>query len=377
MIIPTTPGSSGGGGLLRRGSFRRGGASRRVTAAEHSAPTKSALMYAGTVPCHHDPEQAKQMLAQSQLPLREVSVRLTSDHMVVSDAVAREDILTRALVDIYGYRLEPDSNLFFFGAREPVSGLNFCHVFQATGHAASDVFSAVHKRMQQVAADSIKASDLARQNAITQLLDGTAPAPDGAFLLRESTSQGENYALTLKHDGTFTHFLIRKDITDGAILFSFKDANVTFPSLGALIQHHCEQSDGLPCCLTLKGSHWHVEGTDMPAEGGDWTAPPLAVPPTQPTPPPPAISCPWFADMSRPQAETFLRDCGMQDGSFCVRASSVEGQYALSFAHNGGAVHMLLKETERGIFVDDVYCAPTIMEVRRNPHLVAAITSRR
>ena len=73
---------------------------------------------------------------------------------------------------------------------------------------------------------------------------------DGAFVVRDSSSQPGNYALTLKGDGLMHHFIIRK-VPQGYVLGSEAQGQSPFGDLGSLIVNYASTPGCLPCCLSL------------------------------------------------------------------------------------------------------------------------------
>lgn len=73
---------------------------------------------------------------------------------------------------------------------------------------------------------------------------------DGAFVVRDSSSQPGNYALTLKGDGLMHHFIIRK-VPQGYVLGSEAQGQSPFGDLGSLIVNYAGTPGCLPCCLSL------------------------------------------------------------------------------------------------------------------------------
>lgn len=73
---------------------------------------------------------------------------------------------------------------------------------------------------------------------------------DGAFVVRDSSSQPGNYALTMKGDSLMHHFIIRK-VPQGYVLGSPDQGQSPFPDLGTLIVNYSATPGCLPCCLTL------------------------------------------------------------------------------------------------------------------------------
>lgn len=358
-------GGGGGGGVVphhdhrhhRGGVLRRGSVRRFVTADE---PITNALTYLGTVPCRHNPVEAKRLIASSKVRPRQVTVDVQPDALTVADIDTRENLVRRDIPDIYGYRLELANHMLFFGAVEKTTGNKFCHVFRGSNQALQDVFSDIHATMQQHSLLSMETSTAARTEVEKRLLDPSAHLPDGAFVLRDSTSQRRAYSLGLKHGDSVTHLLItRSPQEDGEVTFQFKDAKdeERFNSLRSLLTFYSQSPNGLPCALNLTSAQLLTHDLTSSVDAGK----PSVVPSQESLSPKPASSCPWYADLSRSEAGALLEAKGMREGTFLVRPSS-SGGYALSFVYNQDVVHMLLEEVEEGILVDGQLCAATVVE---------------
>eukprot|EP00036_Acanthoecidae_sp_10tr_P000135 CAMPEP_0182948670 /NCGR_PEP_ID=MMETSP0105_2-20130417/59875_1 /TAXON_ID=81532 ORGANISM="Acanthoeca-like sp., Strain 10tr" /NCGR_SAMPLE_ID=MMETSP0105_2 /ASSEMBLY_ACC=CAM_ASM_000205 /LENGTH=554 /DNA_ID=CAMNT_0025088963 /DNA_START=39 /DNA_END=1703 /DNA_ORIENTATION=+ len=73
---------------------------------------------------------------------------------------------------------------------------------------------------------------------------------EGSFVVRESSSQPGNFALTMKGGGLMHHFIIRK-VRDGYVLGSEEQGQMPFRDLGTLIVAYAKNRGCLPCCLNL------------------------------------------------------------------------------------------------------------------------------
>jgi len=77
---------------------------------------------------------------------------------------------------------------------------------------------------------------------------------DGAFVVRDSSSQPGNYALTMKGDTLMNHFIVRK-VAQGYVLGSESQGQSPFPDLTTLIKHYAKDKGCLPCCLQLDSAN--------------------------------------------------------------------------------------------------------------------------
>eukprot|EP00035_Acanthoeca_spectabilis_P021224 m.437035 g.437035 ORF g.437035 m.437035 type:complete len:549 (+) comp18051_c0_seq1:37-1683(+) len=73
---------------------------------------------------------------------------------------------------------------------------------------------------------------------------------EGSFVVRESSSQPGNFALTMKGGGLMHHFIVRK-VPDGYVLGSEDQGQMPFSDLGTLIIAYAKNKGCLPCCLNL------------------------------------------------------------------------------------------------------------------------------
>lgn len=73
---------------------------------------------------------------------------------------------------------------------------------------------------------------------------------EGSFVVRESSSQPGNYALTMKGGGLMHHFIIRK-VPNGYILGSEDQNQMLYNDLGSLIIAYAKSPGCLPVCLNL------------------------------------------------------------------------------------------------------------------------------
>ena len=81
----------------------------------------------------------------------------------------------------------------------------------------------------------------------------------GAFILRNSTTHADCYALSIKvpkftHDSNIVHYLIEKLYTNDAISYRIKGTTKQFPTLLSLLTHHSVMPEILPITLSLHES---------------------------------------------------------------------------------------------------------------------------
>jgi hypothetical protein len=81
----------------------------------------------------------------------------------------------------------------------------------------------------------------------------------GAFILRNSTTHTNCYALSIKvpkftHDSNIVHYLIEKTITNGNPNYRIKGTIKQFPTLLSLLTHHSVMPEILPITLNLNES---------------------------------------------------------------------------------------------------------------------------
>ncbi|UJR21499.1 hypothetical protein I4U23_024583 [Adineta vaga] len=81
----------------------------------------------------------------------------------------------------------------------------------------------------------------------------------GTFILRNSTTHADCYALSIKvpkftHESNIVHYLIEKTITDQTPTYRIKGTIKQFPTLLSLITHHSVMPEILPITLNLNES---------------------------------------------------------------------------------------------------------------------------
>jgi len=86
--------------------------------------------------------------------------------------------------------------------------------------------------------------------------DALQQADYGAFILRNSTTQRDCYALSLKvpkftHDSNIVHYLIEKTIANNSPSYRIKGTAKQFPTLLSLLTHHSVMPEILPITLNL------------------------------------------------------------------------------------------------------------------------------
>lgn len=79
----------------------------------------------------------------------------------------------------------------------------------------------------------------------------------GAFILRDSTTHGDCYALSVKvpkftHDSNIAHYLIERTVHQHTYHYRIKGTLKQFPTLLSLITHHSVMSEILPITLNLR-----------------------------------------------------------------------------------------------------------------------------
>eukprot|EP00037_Helgoeca_nana_P018590 m.177655 g.177655 ORF g.177655 m.177655 type:complete len:562 (+) comp24497_c0_seq2:2263-3948(+) len=93
---------------------------------------------------------------------------------------------------------------------------------------------------------------------------------EGSFVVRESSSQPGNFALTMKGGGLMHHFIVRK-VPTGYVLGSEDQGQMPFSDLGTLIIAYAKNKGCLPCCLNLDSFNtvFDEEDDDDHEQGGD------------------------------------------------------------------------------------------------------------
>ena len=115
---------------------------------------------------------------------------------------------------------------------------------QCTGGPVCCCASAASLTRHRWSKSSVSQSEAVRQYAVQEL--SSDAYLDGAFLIRDSTSRAGCFALSLKFHGDVTHFLIELN-PNGSV--QVMDATTSFPTIAALICHHCIEADGLALAL--------------------------------------------------------------------------------------------------------------------------------
>eukprot|EP00039_Didymoeca_costata_P032500 m.38075 g.38075 ORF g.38075 m.38075 type:complete len:500 (+) comp9386_c1_seq1:69-1568(+) len=82
---------------------------------------------------------------------------------------------------------------------------------------------------------------------------------EGAFIVRDSSSQPGQLALTMKAQGLMHHYIIRR-IPEGVVLGSEDQGQSPYPDLATLIIEYTERPGCLPCCLNLDATNVGTEG---------------------------------------------------------------------------------------------------------------------
>eukprot|EP00047_Mylnosiga_fluctuans_P012401 m.25789 g.25789 ORF g.25789 m.25789 type:complete len:1646 (-) comp4211_c0_seq1:491-5428(-) len=309
-------------------------------------------------------KQITHLLKRSNTP--HVYIEVQKHDIVVAQVSNFDVLIKRPIEKIDYYRYDPASKVMFFTMEDSNSGNEsgkICHAFHSNTHHAEEAYLIFHRGLERWSRTSLKESDVARRRAMKELINPDHPVPDGAFVLRDSTSRPGSYALSIKQDGKISHILIEA-VPGGGV--RFKDSDGVFDDLTELIKFHCIYQSGLPCKLTLEGSHIMTKipvriATNTLTE--DAVKAPVVAPDLKSRQ---SDTNHWFFPyLSRADAEELLRRYGK--GAFLIRRSrDKDGQYALSVydaSSDQNVIHIRIDHDEYGYRIDEGQPCQTMEEL--------------
>lgn len=187
---------------------------------------------------------------EARKKIKEVMLEMDRNDVTVTSTDSRGEHKTKYPIEkVTHYRFIPLEKILYFTTENFAAGTKTCHVFFSHDNRAEQCFLSLHRSLNRWSRSSMKNSEEARRIAMDKL----ASAPNGAFVVRDSTSRPGAFALSVKFAGKYYNILIENVAGRG---FTFKDSSRFFSSLEELIVAHCLSRSGLPCCLTLEGSQY-------------------------------------------------------------------------------------------------------------------------